>query len=396
MDKIIKHIHNSDTKLMLVEVGAGTPISQKLFSVSGASNTIYSVESPYSREAFNIKYGISNNRAVSAERLNSIKNYYTEDLNSNKFNTLMCTTFQIGDMKNETSTHGWIMLSINEKSTKYYHISIHESMSRKKYIDYIGKIGILLLDSKNEIIPNDCCVDIVLNENLEYDKETTLKFINNSKKIECVSVFTKDGTIDRLESITRTADKLIYYKGSFNPIQKAHIEVMKVCKKLHNDAYCMFAISLDTFQKGNQTIESIINRIEYINNMGYDVIILKNPLFIQNVKFLRNKYKSKIILPMGLDTINRLVLDYINDNKLNTNDLILDFVNCQIICLNRTGNEKNDLLLSTNIEIIKYVENFFHEISSTDVRKYLQDKNYDAVKKLIPNEIYQKVIDSFK
>ena len=37
MEEIIENIHNSKTKAMIVEIGAGTPISSLLFSVAGAS-----------------------------------------------------------------------------------------------------------------------------------------------------------------------------------------------------------------------------------------------------------------------------------------------------------------------------------------------------------------------
>jgi nicotinic acid mononucleotide adenylyltransferase len=405
--EIIKEIHSSDIKAKIVEVGCGTPIASELFSIAGASNTIYSVESPYSREAFDEKYGSIYGRAVSAERVRSVVNACEQEMIEEKYNTVVATSFQVGDETNRVATHGWIAISFNivedddagdylESNTKFYHVSIHQPLKRQDYIKLIGEIGVLLLSSRNETIIDNVCVDIVLNEDLSFDKITTLKYIEQSRFYEQATVFKSNGIVDRLESITRGNDQLIYYKGSFNPIQNAHTEVIRVCKELYKNAYPVFAISVDTFQKGEQEPESILDRINLINQMGYDVVVLNNPLFLQNLKFIRNKFKGKVIFPMGLDTINRLVMDYIYEGKLHSDQMILDFANSQIVCLNRTGNEKNDLLLNTDVEVVQYVENFYHEISSTAVRKYLSEKNYDEVKKLVPEEIFDNIVKNWQ
>lgn len=391
MKEIIQEIHNSDIKAKIVEVGCGTPITTELFKIAGASNTVYSVESPYSREAFDDMYGNIEDRAVSVERVKSVVDKCKQSMYDKKYNTIVATTFQIGDETNKISTHGWIAICI-DNNIKYYHISIHQPAKRAIYIKMIGEIGVLLLSSRNDTIIENACVDIVLNEDLSFDKITTLKYIEKSRFYEQASVFKSDGIVDRLESITRENDQLIYYKGSFNPIQNAHTEVIKVCKELYQNAYPVFVISVDTFQKGGQAPESILNRIELINQIGYDVVVLNNPLFLQNLKFIRNKFKGKVIFPMGLDTINRLVMDYIYEGKLHSNQMILDFANSQIVCLNRTGNEKNNLLLNSDVEVVQYVENFYHEISSTTVRKYLSEKKYDEVKKLVPEEVFDNII----
>ena len=386
MNKLIQEIHDSKTKAMIIEIGCGTPISTLLFSVAGASNSVYAVESPYSREAFDKAYGKIDFRAVSSERLQEIFEFHKVTDNDN-FNTVVATTFQVGDETNKVSTHGWIAIKTTE-SVRYYHISIHNSMTRKEYISTVGEIGIKLLHSNNETIPSDCYVDIVLDNNRNTDYKTTLEFLANNTDTEQMSVFKADNTIDRLESVTRNNDTLVLFKGSFNPVSKAHLEVMDECEKLYPNSKKIFSISIDTFQKGVQEVDSLIKRIELINELGFDIIMYNKPLFKNSLDFLRQKYKGKVIYPMGMDTINRLVMDYIYEGKLHTNEMICDFNNAQLICLNRNGNEKNNLLLKDNVEIIKYVENFYHEISSTDIRKHIENGDFEKVKEIVPNELH--------
>ena len=166
MKDIIKKIHKSDIFGVFIESGCGLAVSQELFSVSESSKTIYFTQSPYSRDFFESEYSLNDKkiRSVSPEYLKNIldskKIKYLFDKKT--INTLYASSFQIGE-KNNISTHGWILIKYNE-IVKYYHISIHSSLSRKKYIKKIGENGIKLLHAKNQSIPDSCDVDIVLNE----------------------------------------------------------------------------------------------------------------------------------------------------------------------------------------------------------------------------------------
>lgn len=393
MREIIQKIHDSNTKAMIVEIGAGAPISSLLFSIAGASKTVYAVESPYSREAFDNKYGNLGVRAVSYERIQEVFLHHPVRDNKN-YNTVIVTTFQVGDKTNEVSTHGWIGINTID-SCKYYHISIHEPLKREEYIKIIGEVGVSILNGGGF---DNSYIDIVLDgtdldENFKpkFDHHSTLEFLSRNIETDQMSVFTKDNTIDRLEYLTRSDDEIVLFKGSFNPISKAHEEVMQVCKGLYPKSNQVFEISINTFQKGKQDIDSLVNRIQLINKLGYDVIVNSKPLFKDTFDFLRNKFKGKLIFPMGLDTLNRLIMDYINNGDIHANEMICDFYNAQLICLNRNGNEKNNLLLKTDMEIVKYVEDFYHEISSTDIRKHIEDGDFEKVKEIVPVALHDMI-----
>jgi len=400
MKNLIEKIHKSNIFGIFIETGAGVPITANLLSVSGASNTIYMSECPYSKEYFYSTYELDDKyRIISLESLKSVINSkrFFDLFKSEKINTIFVSSFQVGE-KNNISTHGWIGLKY-KNTLKYYHISIHESLTRKEYIKRIGENGLKLLLGKNVDIPNNCDVDIVLNEDFSSDYESTIKFISKIKTKEQFSIFSKN-KIDRLESITRNYDELILFKGSFNPIQNAHYNFMKECEKKYPKAKPFFMISCNTFQKGLQNNNSIIERLELIFELGYSVIICNKPFFKDNINFLRNKFEKnkKVILLMGMDTINRLLLDYIDKtDKQDLKKLLSDFPNVDFFCVNRNKSDIPNFLKNNIYDNFYFVENLdYAEISSTEIRELLQNGNYQKIKKFVPEKIYKKLINNYK
>lgn len=402
MKEIVNEINESPTILRLLEVGAGVPIANEFFNYSGASKTIYSTESYYSREAFDRMFGGSKNRAVSAERLKDINDNNTiqNDINSGLYNTVLSTSFQVGDETNKTSTHGWISINIEGKNIRYFHISLHYPNSRIEHIKNIGEIGILLLHANNASVPENCFVDIVLDENLQPLHHETLEFL--SKCEDMMSVFTTNG-IDRLESVTRDIETLIVYKGSFNPPSIGHMKLMTNTLDLYeNKKRGIFCLSYNTFQKGVQSVDSFLERVEYLNILGWDVLVSTKPLFKDTYDFIRLKYNAKIVFPQGIDTLNRMSQDYLYPKLDNQNiqyfrmeNFISDFQNVDFIVYVRTGEEiisiVKDELVSNNK--IKMVYDTTHaDISSTIIRNLIKSGEYEKVKLLVPNEIYNDLI----
>ncbi len=404
MKEIINEINESSTFVRLFEVGGGVPIANEIFSYAGASKTIFSSESYYSRDAFQKMFGESNNRAVSAEKLKDINNNLSvqKDMLNGLYNTVLSTTFQVGDETNKVSTHGWISINIEGKSIRYYHISLHYSNSRKTHIKNIGEIGVLLLHAKNEFSPSNCFVDIVLDENLQPMYHETLEFLSHSENEDMMAVFTSSG-IERLESITRDIDTLVIYKGSFNPPSLSHKEIMeKTMNMYEGNKKAVFCLSYNTFQKGFQSVDSFLDRIKFINKMGWDVLISSKPLFKNTYDFLRLKFQGKIIFPQGVDTINRMAQDYLchtNETKeipfISTDFFYDDFKNIEFVIFYREGEEIQPIVKDFIIDndLIKIIMDNEHKgISSTLIRNLVNQGDFEKVKELVPMEIYQEII----
>ncbi len=415
----IKDIHKSDMFGVFVEIGAGTVISNELFKVSGASNTVFMSESPYNKEYQELTYNNTDGgkiRSVSFESVRTIldtwKKMTTEYSSTNdknyKINTILVSSFQVGDQTNKVSTHGWIGVMYKEK-TLFFHISIHECLTRKTYMKTIGKIGVEILYSfLTKTFPTDCCIDIIKDENgndVDLSFMFALLYESNEENFICI----KDGKMARMEDLFRDQKNIVLFKGSFNPIHNGHINSMEVAEEKY-ESKGVFCISLDTYQKGIIESSELVRRINMIKKLGYSVIVAKSGYFNSNTEYLRQKFEQQIVYVVGVDTINRTLESFgivnpkdviipANPGKTkeitikgkNLIDLSVDtfkynFKNIKFFVFNREGHtlHKSSELIKDFIDIApEQVE--FDKINSTQIRK---SENLEDVKNLIHEKIY--------
>lgn len=424
IEELVSEINASDTFVRILEVGAGVPTANEMFKYRGASKSIYSSESYYAREAFDNEFGECGSRAVSFERLSECI-FESNDINSDMiqglYNTVLATSFQVGHNNDGGfSTHGWIGVNFGnivddvngdyiKDNLKYYHISIHQPMTREQYIQTIGEIGVKLLHCKNEFVPADCYIDKVLDEDGLNDYLSTLQAIANSEINQQATVFKAKGGVDRIESITRGVENLIVYKGSFNPVTIAHQEVINQTESLYESSKSVFAISVDTYQKGKVDIVSLVERIGAINKLGYDVLITNNGFFVDNLKVLRTKYSGNVVFPLGVDTINRLSTFYYEEKGIkygedlrevvstwvgnfNKSKFEQDFNNCELVCFSRDDEEVDPLLDSG---LVSYQVQKHDNVSSSRVRELMSNGQQEEALVMIPEEIRHFVIKNY-
>ncbi|GIW22369.1 MAG: hypothetical protein KatS3mg068_1376 [Candidatus Sericytochromatia bacterium] len=393
MKNIVEKIHKSDIFGIFIENGAGLPVSSKLLDLDGASNTIYFSELPYSKDYSYKKYNIDLSiRSVSAEYLSKIINYYNYLFQENKINTIYASSFQLGNINK--STHGWIAFKY-KNTLFYYHLSIHQKLKRKEYINRIGKNALKIIFSRNEYMPKDTDIDIVLNSDLTPNYVKTIESIINLKNNEQFVLLKKD-SIERLEIYLRKLDKIVIFKGSFNPVQKAHLYLMKRLQELYKTKP-FFMISMNTYEKGIQSIESIIKRIQLLFELGYDVILCNKPYFKSNLDFLRYKFdiNKKIIFALGSDTFNRLINYYTKDNIVDLDKFMNDFVNVEFFCLLRANNNLPEIFIKNKYDFFRYEESSFMELSSTQIRNLLKENKFEEIKKFVPEMIYNNFLNLY-
>lgn len=383
--ELINEIHKSDIFGCFIETGAGLQLSNWLLSQSGASQTIFHVECPYGKEYSLGIYGKSNARAVSRERIEHIMTHEQRKW-SGKINTIFVNSFQIcADEPNKIS-HGWYGLMSIDGEIKYYHITLPKGKTREEYIDLVADIGLRILVNQNEEFISNAYIDIITDsEGVHLIDELLESFINSDD--EQFLVFDMHGYAGRLEDHIRGKDALLY-KGSFNPPHNHHQIIFNNAMENSPSAAPYMMVSTNTFEKDKISVMDLKMRIKLINLAGHQVIINKNGLFDENVKYLRTRHDKEIKFVLGADTINRLIDCYSKDGIFDEVKFKADFQDQNVSFLHsgRFGYESTKI-----IDDLGGFTQIFEDkvdISSTKIRKFLKDGNLDEIKELVPIKIY--------
>lgn len=406
VEKAIEEIHAGDIYGIFIESGCGVALINKLMEIPGASNTIYVAESPYSKEFQKAKYGEHGGRIVSAETIMDTFSYYSNPdirlsgMYSMKINSVYVANFQIGDWKegknkNDTSTHGYIGFSYKGQC-RIYHISIHDRLSRKDYLDVIGNIGVRILESKNEYIPADCHIDAAYTCKLD---GTELKEVDlsemmtmmESSDLENFICIDKEGEYKRLEDFFRGKKHIVLYKGSFNPPHIGHLGLARIAEEKYGEKPVLL-ISKKIYGKGE--VADMKFRVECLNRLGFNVIISKSGFFNENIAYLSKKFTAPIIFVVGTDTINRVfessykVVGYSNPWP-HINLFKNDFKNARFLVVDRNkfpiANEIKDSLN-------KYYDFVPYDCpaSSSELRKLKETGDFEKIKEFLPKELFDK------
>lgn len=407
----IKEIHDSEHYGVIVEIGAGLPVSESLFEVSGASKTIYEVLSPYSREAQKELFGESTERVVSAEH--TIKNIQTliEKYSSNtKINFIYLSSFQLGDSGTTKSTHGWSAIAkVKNPSTRrgkpsnggnmvvwdswevqIVHMSFHENTGRSYMIKNIADNCVPFLYNflfsedlpEGSTIDNLICGTIDVREN-KIQKVSLQSAENEIKRVlmhmgttghVCV---TPGGSMVRMETVFRDKEKIFLYKGSFKPVTLAHV---KMAKSTGGDV--VMAISIDTYEKGEQSIDSVLWRVRLLNKLGYTVMINRDGYFKSTARLFYNKFGKHVSFLVGSDTFNRIE---------DTGDFDKDYVlrECEFYIGIRPGSPLKKVFDFSKIHIL----GDFPDISATEIRKRKTNGDFDGVKEYMPEEVFADYLE---
>lgn len=394
----INNIHSSDIFGIFIETGCGQPISAKLFTVAGASKTVYLAESPYNKDYQHQKYDNKNFRAVSLESIEKILDYWQIN-KPEEVNTTIVTSFQISDA-NDIINHGWIGYQYKE-TRFYYHVTLSGKKERREsIIDYIGRVGINILEAKNDLnvlkqFANESFytfgIDIIADRNKKSLLRESLEMIEYANECPITII---DGKVKRLEEVIR-GKSLILMKGSFNPIHNHHLNMMKKSQQIaYLETTACFAISFDTYQKQIPDIDNLIFRINSLNKLGYPVIVFKIPYFDRNIEYLRARlFEDEIFLPLGGDTANRLLESSYNNfsTEKDIESFKQNFQKVKFFCFNRAGYETTGLIKGVNnFEIF---EDDPRPESSTEIRQLYKEGKLEEIKKLIPLEVYDLYIN---
>jgi len=296
----------------IVEIGAGVPVASRILCTPGASKILWETSSPYSsaKKLFQI-----DSRMVSKEAVETIINKTPKE----DFNTLVVTSFQIPSEEKIVS-HGWIGIwSLEFDHPIYLHVTLNsvygKDLSRQDCIEKIGDIVLELISSYDnwQVKMKDTkfgFVDNIIFRDYILDSYQLLsqQFLNT---LVCFD----EGIPVRFENVSRKYSQINMYKGSFNPVHSAHLEIAKIAESKFENSRTFFAISRNTFGKGIIEEKELYKRINRINMKGYPVLVFDNGFVYDNFQAIQKRFSGNVMPIMGADTFNRFM------NCWNTNDL---------------------------------------------------------------------------
>jgi nicotinic acid mononucleotide adenylyltransferase len=434
----IEAIHASDTFGIFIEAGCGLVVGNALMEVAGSSKTVYFAECPYSKDYQKAKYDVPDNiRSVSMEMVGHVAHYYRTAMVNYTFmngvepkepvNFIYASSFQIGEY-NDKATHGWICIFVKSKKTFFYfHVSIHDSLSRKAYLDKISQIGVDLIyhctteEDPYHTVPSNCCIDMIPILPDFGDLQSMFRSIRSEEKDNFICI--KEQKLCRIEDLFRDQNVILLYKGSFNPFHNGHMEIAKQAEEKYGVKPVM-VISSEVYQKGWIDTGEIEHRVMMLNKLGYSVIVTKDGFFNKNTEYIRQKFQKPIVYVVGTDTFNRIlessykiinpdtadiIMDKIDGSKQNLGDLSKyfrklaveqfeeDFENVQFFVVNRPGTElKEGTELVKNFFTLVQEHPDFHHSSSTMIRSLMEKNDIEAVRDLMPAEIFEMYINNNK
>lgn len=359
MYSLIQQIHSSPLYGIFIETGTSIPVASRLLDVSGASNTVYFAEAPYSKDYAYTKYKIDpSTRAVSAEFVKQIGQYYKHYIEDKIVNTIYVSSFQVAEYNSPIVTHGYIHI-INRESETTYHITLRKRnmincnvLSRNAYNMMIGQIGIKLLLNIREPLH----IDII---------ESTNQTLNVLDYMCYPICWNKEGINCRLEDIYRDRNEIIIFKGSFNPPHKMHIKMMENIQEKYPNAVSTFLISRNNIIKGQITNDEIMKRVKYINQLKFNCMVINEGKFIDTINWFNEYYAS--------------LYDSKDVNKILA-QMKLIFV---------VGQDIHERLEQDLFKIKNVVFEVFDRtpMSSTIVRKAIDDNNGDVLDEMVPATI---------
>jgi len=305
---LAKHINESEAFGIVVECGNGCVIADALFSVPGASKTIYESKQPYNKELQRKYYGDKWERSVSKDFIEKVLTTEWYNLPESG-NFVLATSFQLSDVNQVQLAHGWIGVAFKDiKNKHFYHFSFPFNGKREDFLEEIKLIGIKILYSSvsDEKVFTSNFLDIE-HDNTGQSLGSTLftGLFGIDKEEENFITITPNGLI-RFEDLVRGKEGIILQKGTYNPLHKGHIDIMNSAKEMYPKYVPAFLISINKYDKDSTMLTDLLNIIEKFQQLGQTVIICKKPLFKENINWIRKRWNLPIVFPVGIDTINRI------------------------------------------------------------------------------------------
>lgn len=427
--EIIEAIFQKSPKVSIIGTGSGGSLFAWLLGVPGCSTTILSAEIPYSMSATNELLETSGiNPEVSGFCSSEVAVALAKKAHSRAAQLQMqegCRSSEVGTINCilELGSHCIVGLGFSasvvsstpkrgphrchiatyttEKGVVYYNLELHKgTRSRFEEDQVVSRLALRALANATSVeIPQDFISEgLLVEEGLEsVPVATHLESIDALEQlysgfVSCVlqvPVKKPDGTVGarRIADVRSFPTGTLIYPGSYNPLHKGHIELLKRAQlEISNSTAesappIVFEIAAFNADKPPIAKEALEDRLKQFVSGSVDeswnVVVTKVPLFIEKARLFPN-----CSFVIGADTLTRLIDPkyYSNDELEMVNALSeIQVLGCKFVVGGRKIEQNfvtlEDILSRTNLPLkIKDMfigiteESFRADVSSSEIR----------------------------
>ena len=381
---LVKRIHETDHKVVMVTTGVGTLAQSWLFGVAGASRTMLEAHVPYSKQSFIDLIGREPKKYVSGKAVRLLSGYALNragQLASSVTYPIMASVPLVGlsctgaiatDRPKRGLHHAYVSAWTLSGISQHYIQLDKDKRSRQAEDALVSRIIINLLADicglserlTLPLLPGDQI------ETKRYDFDQSIDQLL-SKSVQYVGLYSH-GKIK-----TKNLNPRLLLPGSFNPLHHGHKSLANVATKILGWPVA-FEISAFNVDKPPLPKEIILNRITQF--AGHHPIYVTNaPTFLEKAELFPNT-----IFVVGFDTAERVLMPKYYNHSLDEMCVALkrmESLNCRFLVAGRIGTDgvyDSAHTLPVPDEFRSLFEPisddlFREDISSSEIRKTLVD-----------------------
>ena len=361
---LVKNLYESsaDSLYSLAITGGGVKVVDWLLSVPGASNRILEVVVPYSAPSLTKYLGKLIGRSVSLETAFLLANKAYKEAKQKhpdkKHFVGIGVTASLDTNRSKRSQNKFYMVAKSDKKLLGYCAIFSKGLRDRSTEDKITSRAILSLMYEVAGLENN--IEMNLFENDKFIRYSRIEFMIDELlqgKKDYIFVDPSGLASDCLDFSG------IIIPGSFNPLHKGHIGMMKFASKVLKDSHVLFELSISNVDKPDLDKKELMRRVRQFQGLS-GIIITRCPMFVEKSKLFPG---CKFIV--GIDTMERILDKKYYQSEKDLLDTISEFkkLGIQFLVVGRSDIDGQFKSLS-NIQIDESVKSLILEISESDFR----------------------------